>query len=481
MHKNLTLNRLLDNALLGFGVGFVLLLVLSTNAFAATACDLSFGMTTNTGAVQAWGNLTRTVTIKNNGAGICKQPSFSMYYAPNETFVSSTPVARASNYYWTLANLGAGKSATVTITTKHNPSVSGSTIDTEGCATANNGTDACATSSVSVSGTGTGSVTTPVTPTPVVSTSTTGTPAPTTPTPTPVPSSSKELGMWIWEFPKDMLSSDSQLKQLQSYGFNTVYITVDDYLSIASMPQGAAKTAAINTYFDNLATFVKKANSYGLKVDAEGGWRDWAKPENRWKGFALIDMVKAYNAARPDAKLRGFQYDVEPYLLPEYEENKASVLLDFVTYVDQSVARFGTSDIEFSMAVPHFYDSVVNWTPTFAYNGKNVHAFTHLLNTLEKKPGSTILLMSYRDTFDGTNGTRAISESEIKESSAKYSTKIIVGQETGDEDPAYVTYFGDSKATVMNASKTISSAFSGYSRFGGVAIHYLDSFLAMRN
>lgn len=485
MHKNLTSHRILDNALLGFGIGFVLLFVLSTTTHAATACDLSFGMTTNTAAVQAGGNLTRTITVKNNGAGICRQPSFSLYYAPNETFVSSTPAARASNYYWTLANLGAGKSATVTVTTKHNTSVSGSTIDTEGCATANNGEDACVASSIAVTSITSGS-TTPVTPTTpvVVPPVTTPTTTPSTPVVTPTtPStqSGKELGIWIWDFPKDMLSSDAKLKALQAKGFNTVYITVDDYLDIASMADGSAKTQAINTYFTNLAAFVKKANSYGLRVDAEGGWRDWAKSENRWKGFALIDMVKAYNAAHPEAKLRGFQYDVEPYLLPEYETNKAPVLLDFVTFIDQSVARFGSSDIEFSMSIPHFYDDAQAWTPSFTYNGKNTFTFNHLLNILEKKPGSTILLMSYRNTFDGNNGTRQISEVEVKEASAGFHTKVIVGQETGNVDPAFVTFYGQSKTDVMSAVSTIQKAFARYGQFGGVAVHYLDSFLAMPN
>ncbi len=483
MHKTLTSNRLLDTALAGLGIGFVLLFVLSTNASAATACNLSFGMTTTTVAVQPGGNLTRTVTVKNTGAGICKQPSFSLYYAPNETFVSATPAARAANYYWTLPSLGAGKSTTVTVTTKHNSSVEGSTIDTEGCATANNGQDACATSSVAVGAGSTGSVSTPSVPTPTPSTPTTD-PATTpvsTPTPAPV-TSGKEQGMWIWDFPSQMLSStaDTKLKTLQAKGFNTVYITVDDYLDIANMADGSAKTATMNTYFSNLAAFVKKANGYGMQVDAEAGWRDWAKQENRYKGFAIIDMVKAYNSAHPEARLRGFEYDVEPYLLPEYETNKGPVLTDYVAFVDQSVQRLVGTDIKFSITIPHFYDDVVGWTPKITYGGTTDYTYTILLKILEKKPGSEILLMSYRNTFAGSNGTRAVSETEVKEASGTHTT-VIVGQETGNVDPAYTTFYGMSKTDVANAISTIGSAFSSYSNYAGTAVDYLDPYMALGN
>jgi uncharacterized repeat protein (TIGR01451 family) len=279
MHNQLSINRFLDTALLAFSIGFALLFVLSTSVSAASGCNLSFGLQSGASSVASGGTVTRTVMVRNNGPIACKQVSFSLYYSPNETFVSSTPAARAGNYYWVLGQILPGKQTTVSVTTKHNASEAGSSIDTEGCVSASNGADACATSSVAVSGSSSAPV---AVPTPVVTPVPSPVPTPVpTPTPSPAPfvpsvASGKELGMWIWEFPKDMLSAsaDAELKQLQGYGFNTLYITVDDYIDIASMPAGTAKTAAINAYFANLAAFVKRANGYGMQVDAEGGWRD---------------------------------------------------------------------------------------------------------------------------------------------------------------------------------------------------------------
>jgi cell division septation protein DedD len=489
MHTKLNNTHLFDTILTGFGFAFLLLFVLSTKASAATGCNILLDMQGQPTVISG-GNIARTVTVKNTGKVSCKDTMLTMYYASNENFVSSTPTPRASNYFWNFGTLAPGKSVATSLITKHNASVDGATVDTEGCATASNGSDSCATSSVSVSGTQAPvtPVVVPVTPTttPVVA------PVPTpviTPTPTPAPSATptvspstngKEQGMWIWDFPSQMLSAtaDGKMKTLQANGFNAVYITTDDYLDIASMAEGSAKTAAKTSYFNNLAKFVTKAKALGMVVDAEGGWRDWAYSSNRYKGFALIDMVKEYNAAHPEAKLRGFQYDVEPYLLPEYEGDKATVLAQYVAFVDQSIQRLIGTDIQFSIVIPHFYDDVNQWTPTFAYNGKTTYAYNHLLNVLEKKPGSTILLMSYRNTYEGTNGTRAISETEVKEAGTTH-TKVIVGQETGNVDPAYVTYYGLTKAALFAGAAQIKAGLGGNAGYGGTAVDYLDPFLAL--
>lgn len=477
------------------------LAVIPTSASAAT-CTLAYSMTPNASVVNSGGTITYAVTVKNVGNGMCRDVAYSLYYASNETFVSATPAPRASNYYWYVGNLNSGKKASATVTTRHNASVEGTTVDSEGCASGRNVADSCASSSVTVNA-ATSVVTAPaptqpVTTTPTQSTTTqTTTTISTTTQPTTIDTTQstvtpttgmtsvpkgKEQGIWVWNFPSQMNTTAgfAQLQQLASYGMNVVYITVDDYIDIASLPDGATKNTQKAAYFLNLSKVVQKANSLGMAVDLEGGWRDWAYTSNRWKGFALIDMAKEYNATYPNAKIRAFQYDVEPYLLPEYETNKATVLAQYVEFIDQSATKLAGSDVKFSVVIPHFYDDRQAWTPSFSYGGVNTYAFNHLLRIMEKTPGGFILLMSYRDFFSGSNGTQEISQVEIQEASAgHYSTQIIVGQETGNVDPAFVTFYGSTKTVVLNMLSTISSSFGTYSNYGGNAVHYMDSFLAM--
>lgn len=457
----------------------------TTKVSAATPCKLSLSVTSDKTSVTRGDTVTRTFTVKNTGRTTCRSTSYSVFYGANESFVSSNPAPTASNYYFYVGNLGANKRDSITVTTRQISSSTDTEITTEACASATGVADSCVasiipiTQSIGVVATSTPVVTEPIV-VPIVSTSTTSTS--TTVVINPVQVGVKEKGIWIWNFPSQMNTTTGfqQLQTLSSYGFNSVYVTIDDYLDIAIMADGTAKTSAKATYFANLSKVITKANSLGIAVDAEGGWRDWAYSTNRWKGFALIDAVKEYNTLYPNAKLRGFQYDVEPYILPEYETNKATVLTDYVTFIDQSVARFAGSDVKFSIVIPHFYDDVNAWTPKITYNGVSAFTYNHLLTILEKKQGSKILIMSYRDFFEGTNGTRDVSETEIKEASNGFHTQVIVSQETGNVDPSYVTYYGSTKAVLFGALDTINTAFGNYSQYGGTAVHYMDSFFALQ-
>lgn len=85
-----------------------------------------------------------------------------------------------------------------------------------------------------------------------------------------------------------------------------------------------------------LEYFIKSANKKSIEVDAEAGWRNWAESGNKYKGLAIANFVKIFNANHTN-KFRGFQYDVEPYLLDSYEKNKVGVLKNFIKLVDQTV------------------------------------------------------------------------------------------------------------------------------------------------
>jgi uncharacterized repeat protein (TIGR01451 family) len=445
---------------------------------AASNCSLSFSATTNKQVINPGDTSNYTIKLKNKGKGICQNASYSFYYPQNETYVLSAPAPRASNYYWHVGKLLPGQEYTGLLTTKHKAEIPGSEIRTEACASAGNTTDVCVIAVTSISMT-TILPTPPIVP-PLFQPKVPPAPIPVVP---PVTSSTKESGVWIWNTPAEMATTfgDGQIDKAKVHGFNSIYLTVDDYLSIHNLPSGPSKDMQKAAYFKMLDRIIKKANSLGITVDAEGGWKDWAIQKNRWKGFVLIDMVKEYNILYPNAKFNGFQYDVEPYLLPNYEGDKSTVLYEFIQFIDQSTARVTDSNFYFSIVIPHFYDQTNNWTPKIAYNGVSKHTFTHLLDILDRKPGSKILVMAYRNYFSGNDSTESISRGEIEEASGSgHKTFVVVAQETGNVDPGYVTFYGMSKVELKNALSAISQKFSLYQGYGGTAVHYLDPFLELR-
>lgn len=461
------------------------------SASSETQCNLSFSFAPDSKVVSVDGVINYQASLKNIGSGVCDNSSFSVYYSDLEKFKSSTIKPSASDYYWTAGNLKAGQEYVVSISTVYNGNKNSDQLLNEVCATAYNGNDICVQNIIFI-GNETSSGSSSMSSSSIISSASassfnviksSSSSALSSVIGGFVPPKGKEFGTWIWNSPKEM--NDSYMSKIihavSENGMNSAYITIDDYLNISVLPEGKNKDDAKKSYFDALARLITLANKLGVAIDVEGGAKDWAIAQNRWKGYALIDFVKEYNQKYPSAKIRNFQYDVEPYLLSSYENNKASVLKTYIEFIDASAVRMQDSDAGFSVVIPHFYDAGQKWTPPISYGGKTTDTFSHLLDILNRKPNNTIIIMAYRNFFDGNNGTRQISEYEIKQASAGNNlTNIIVAQETGNVDPSYVTFYGFSRTEFLNNLNEIYSGFSSYSKFSGTASHYIDSFLALQ-
>jgi hypothetical protein len=453
-----------------------------------TSCGLSFSVVPTVSMTAESGTITYQVNLKNNGQTSCQNVSYSTYYSEYETYVSATPKSSAGNYYWRVGTLAVDAQYTGIFVTSF-AAGSNAQVKNEVCVTADNAEgDVCVETITSMnnnestfpSAPGSASM-------PIQDSVPTAPQAAPVPVQNPVPEFSvpvgKEFGVWVWESPIQMTTAQAStiLTEAKRNGMNAIYITIDDYLAVAVLPAGVEKNARIQQYHLALNRFITEANKLGIAVDVEGGWKDWGISKNRWKGYALIDFVKDYNQKYPLAKIRALQYDVEPYLLPSYEENKASTLTPFVAFIDESAKRMADVDAGFSIVIPHFYDATQKWTPQITYNGKKAHTYTHLLSVLKKKPGSTIIIMSYRNFFEGNDGVEQLSAPEIAEAATSGSgTKVIVAQETGNVDPNYVTFYGFSKSDYLDAVNAIYTGFSHQISFAGVATHYMDSFLQLQ-
>lgn len=292
----------------------------------------------------------------------------------------------------------------------------------------------------------------------------------------------KEYGTWIWTPLMDMTENyiDSTVKAAQTNGINAIYVSVDTYLDIYVMPAGQGKENKKKVFANKLEYFVKEANKYGIAVDAEAGWRNWGEDGNAYKAFAIINFVKEFNN-KEIHKLRGFQYDVEPYLLASYKTDQSSALKNYLSLIDQTITLLGTSNLKFSVVIPDFYDQTAELTETFEYNGKTSFTYNHLLDILQNRSGSEIIVMSYRNFATGYDGSIDISNTEVEEATnGMSSVKIIVAQETGDVLPPYITFNNTTKNYYSKEISKINTAFSYYSNFGGIAVHYVNAFFSLK-
>jgi hypothetical protein len=293
-------------------------------------------------------------------------------------------------------------------------------------------------------------------------------------------SAAEEKGTWLWTPTLDITPSYRKtiIDNAKKAGLNAIYLSVDSYLDIYVMQNGPEKDAKKKLFGDTLDAFIKEANASGIAVDAEAGWRNWAEDGNAYKAFGILNFVKDYNKTHQN-KFRGFQYDIEPYLLDSYQKNKAGVLADFLDLVNETVTRLDKTSLAFSVVIPEFYDGTNGETPKFLYAGTTTYAVDHLFDILDRRSGSTVILMSYRNFSKGDDGSIEISQDEIG-SADKHATKIIVAQETGDVEPPYVTFYDTTLSYYKKQLALIESAFKNDKSFGGVAVHYANAFFSLK-
>jgi hypothetical protein len=289
-----------------------------------------------------------------------------------------------------------------------------------------------------------------------------------------------EKGTWLWtpllqitpEYRRTIISA------ARDNDIEVIYLSIDSYLDIHAMPDGPAKETKRAAFDQALRSFISEANAAGIAVDAEAGWRNWAEKGHTYKAFAVLEYAIEFNRTHEE-QLRGFQYDVEPYLLESYETDKEEVLRNFLALINKSVTRLHMSDLEFSVAIPEFYDGAHGETPVFFFALSKRSALGHLLRILERRPGSKVIVMSYRNFTEGDNGAIQISEDEIREAN-KYETKIVIAQETGDFPPPYITFYSHSRAAYKEHLDEIEQAFAQEKSYGGVATHYINALMELR-
>ncbi|MFA5745107.1 MAG: hypothetical protein WC887_02745 [Candidatus Paceibacterota bacterium] len=288
-----------------------------------------------------------------------------------------------------------------------------------------------------------------------------------------------EKGTWLWTPTLGITPAyrDSIIAGAKRDGIRNFYLSIDSYLDIYVMPDGREKEAKKKTFDDTLESFITAAHKNNMTVDAEAGWRNWAEPGNEYKSATIINYVLEFNATHTE-KFRGLQYDVEPYLLDSYATDPKTVLHNFLDLINRTVTQLKSSDLAFSVVIPDFYDGESGESPRLFYAWNYSYTLTHLLNILEHRPGSTILIMAYRNFSKGPDGSIAISQNEIRKAN-NYHTKVIVAQETGEILPPYITFHNTSLASLNLQIENIQDAFVENKSYNGIAIHYINALMQL--
>ena len=263
--------------------------------------------------------------------------------------------------------------------------------------------------------------------------------------------------LWIWgnEAPTSLAGRATLFDFADKKGIGTFYVDAGGLM-------GGNKAALI--------TFLKASHERGFAVELLFGAPQWALAANHATpvNFAketvnLLQLLKAEGAAYPTS----IQMDVEPYSLPLWETDKATVANDLIDmYVKLKAALKGTP-VGVTACIPRWFD-----THPILREGK-----TRLLCDWIADATDRLTLMDYVDNakgiVDGADHEVAYADSMGKE--------VVIGVETMPGlDPETVSFSEEGEAVMEAALTQVVARFGADNSYFGMAVHHYGTYPTLK-
>lgn len=143
-------------------------------------------------------------------------------------------------------------------------------------------------------------------------------------------------GIWLWDRRKIAGAESAIIRELASRGVNRVYLQIGD------RPE-------------ELSSFLLTARRSGIAVYALDGSPDYVNAPDVL--IKRLRNVLSYNHGHPEAPFAGFQIDVEPYLLKDFNLNRNAYAARFVALL-RSLRTLAADTLPLSVVIPFWFDQV---------------------------------------------------------------------------------------------------------------------------
>lgn len=292
-----------------------------------------------------------------------------------------------------------------------------------------------------------------------------------------------ERALWVWSMSTDILFDIHGTDRADFFSFLAApHGDTGEAISTVFM---SFDTDDLITYSDRVAGFLADAHSRGIEVHFLTGDKHWGLTGYHYIPCGILDIVLNYNtqAASPAHRFDGIQFDVEPYLLEDWDTNRQVIFSQYRTLLVQlqsTVDQHNSSaqdDIIHGVAIPRWFDSDGN------HDNEGVHFSDTIQNIVDY-----IAIMNYETGSWGPDG----SAHEIAYAdSIDKSKSVWIGSETIsvnwretitdlNADPEMYNhrqsfwYTDDPVSALHDRSSEIDVRFKDNEGYCGVAVHYYE-------
>lgn len=193
---------------------------------------------------------------------------------------------------------------------------------------------------------------------------------------------------------------------------------------------------------ETVTAFLKRRKQQGQAVFALAGEAEWAMEEDAASMKKVLERISQRNSVSGDARIEGIVWDVEPYLLEEWDTDRPGLMETYVENLSTAYRQAKEEDLLVIVCIPHFYDS----EKTYAY-----------LDRLVKNGCDAVAVMNYSKR----NEIRQLAgEAELAKKYGRGLINITELQEPGSHSlTAEQTYYEDGTGAVRESQDRIRKAY----------------------
>jgi len=262
------------------------------------------------------------------------------------------------------------------------------------------------------------------------------------------------LATWVWQT-KEVIGDSEQREAVLAFakasGVSKVYAQLS-----SSFEEGQE--------IQQLAAFLQACQAQGLAIEWTAGQPEWALPDNFEDALKAIQIAQRVNSQLAAQGLPGVPailFDVEPYLLDQWESDQTTLVSNFAELISTLKSAAAAANLEVWWTVPF-------WLSDLSTQGIGLDAYV-----LQNSDG--IVIMGYRDSPE------AVGEvvNHWIDVATPLNRPIVVAIETQCIEPGYTSFCGQTPQDFRKAIDDLWSRLSSKEVIRAIAVHDLDAWRSL--
>lgn len=245
---------------------------------------------------------------------------------------------------------------------------------------------------------------------------------------------------WLWNTTLIVDSTADILQFAASQQINMIYLQINRDLDISQYQR-----------------FITAASAQHITVEALDGAPSWALDQDRHKLQDTLQWITSYQqASSATEQFSGIHIDIEPYLLPNWTTEQATIIaqwqrsVQMITTTAQALHLSASADIPFwlyTLNTPDDHSTLSQW----------------MIDQYD-----SLTVMAYRDS-----GAAIYDIAQAQLSEADHAGKdMYIGVETNPSSEGdHISFYGKGADALTTALSQVTTQASTHSSFAGIAVH----------